>query len=889
MNQEVLMRVRELQPAKHMKKNQERKQRKGRKSVPRVLKNLALTYLQKSSIHGLKNLVNPNHNFYERLFLASVIIFCFLLACKNIVSCYYTYQQASQVSTLKSDKLDISNVPYPGVAVCNINPIKKSALVRMANRMKDDANLSFNDTYNALIYLNQVHLMGHVPRKQKERLNYILVKNGQSHNVTRLISELSHRCDDMLKSCFFDQIQIACKNLFMEAVVPGGHMCCVSKNSIIASDSIEAPIWKTSTSGESTGISINLELEIEEYLLPVERELPIQAAEVMIYDPRSHPVRMGLGVTSFLAGYKDITLISINPSVENNVNWDPRDSVGFPIRPIMAGPENAGGSREEKKEKYLEIKINRFIYFVLATGKDSTEQHDILEECDCPPACESIWYQSRSSTLIQDRFRLFSVSVILFCLILAYISMWSSYVTYKEGVQITIMTKDSLHLSSIPFPGIAVCNINAIKRSALVKMAHQMKDKAHMTFNETFQILSNLKNEFGLRYTPSKERELLKYVLEQNGQSNNLSGLLTELSHSCDDMLKEGCLFNSKIVPCKDLFMQSFLSWGRSCCVTKNSMISTHASGTDRPIWYLNASSMRHGLFVNLDLETEEYMSQPTILGPTFFGAEVIIFDARSHPTETSFGSSFHIASYGEVTLIQIDPEVENNTYSTGDYGSVCRRDIPLATDFNGVDSQIMLPYSFSECLFQCIINEMQFPQCQCYIYMHKVHGGRRECSLDGWECLFRNLDRRLRDVNYEYGFEEYILDQCKCLPACESILYKSTSSSLISNSQFRETNETHISIYYDKEFANLYERKPFYTFEQLLVQFIGLCSLFFGGSIVSIVELIYFITLRLLCELYTNQKPKKDEELKRLDMEEICEGTKEGKIYWNEILANID
>ncbi|XP_039284726.1 sodium channel protein Nach-like [Nilaparvata lugens] len=462
-------------------------------------------------------------------------------------------------------------------------------------------------------------------------------------------------------------------------------------------------------------------------------------------------------------------------------------------------------------------------------------------------------------------------------MILALKNIYTSYYIYQGAFQETVMKSDMLSISEVHFPGVAICNLNSFKKSALVKMANWMKVNANTTFKETYNSLRILTSLRRFAFVPKKQKKLLSLILIKNGQYRNITRIVKELSHSCDDMLKV-CKFNRIIFPCKSLFKFGIVPGSHGCCLSKNTYIAGHSSGSS--IWKAESSGLVTGLYLSLDLEINEYVPQARLPAN---GAEIMIFDHRSHPFKTSsFGVTSILAAYKEATFVSIDVSVESNNYSIGDDGSVCRRYMRSPTK--------QMPYSTSECLFRCMMAKLHIP-CACSFYQHDFKGEYAECAIRGLECL---REQRLK-IEAEFdGVDQTpsLMTQCKCPLACDSLLYISTPSSIALDQSSETLNETHVYIFFENPFVNLFVREPIFTAEKLFLQIIGQCSLFFGGSLASIVELIYFITLRLLCELYTNQKPRKEMEKgerRRLDMEEICEGTKEGKIYWNEILANID
>ncbi|RZF47880.1 hypothetical protein LSTR_LSTR007877, partial [Laodelphax striatellus] len=290
----------------------------------------------------------------------------------------------------------------------------------------------------------------------------------------------------------------------------------------------------------------------------------------------------------------------------------------------------------------------------------------------------------------------FSATMILICLFFAVKNIATSIDVYQKAMTTPFIKSDTLSVSRIPFPGVAICNRNRIQKSALIALANRMKDNANMTFAETYQTLEYLGNLGNVLSIPRLEKELLKFILNKNEQSHNLTAIITEVSQNCDDMLKR-CDYEGHSVPCRTLFRKAMTSSHRSCCVMKNAAILPRSG---KKALFMQATKYIYpGFFFSLDLQTSEYTSSNGI-----YGAEVLIFDSRSHPARSG-NTALIAAGHHEVTYVEINPEVESITTSRA-----CKRKFDKQTRWNWIEQDV--PYSLPECFFRCGIDSL-IEKCQ--------------------------------------------------------------------------------------------------------------------------------------------------------------------------------
>ncbi|RZC42235.1 ASC domain containing protein, partial [Asbolus verrucosus] len=98
-------------------------------------------------------------------------------------------------------------------------------------------------------------------------------------------------------------------------------------------------------------------------------------------------------------------------------------------------------------------------------------------------------------------------------------------------------------------------------------------------------------------------------------------------------------------------------------------------------------------------------------------------------------------------------------------------------------------------------------------------------------------------------------LSKCDCLPSCSSIKYNvKTSETALSSGWINESHSTIFIYFEDMEFITI-ERKELFSSTDFWANCGGLLGLFIGFSFLSFVEVIYFITLRSICNVKKHGK----------------------------------
>ncbi|KAL1492018.1 hypothetical protein ABEB36_012522 [Hypothenemus hampei] len=178
--------------------------------------------------------------------------------------------------------------------------------------------------------------------------------------------------------------------------------------------------------------------------------------------------------------------------------------------------------------------------------------------------------------------------------------------------------------------------------------------------------------------------------------------------------------------------------------------------------------------------------------------------------------------------------------------------------------------YTQNNCELDCLTRYTLY-LCGCVAFYMPMDNVTTICSSRKKKCM-KEAERRMLSKklkwNSENADDDEKLPQCECLPLCSDLSYEVETSSMtwwspVAQKQKPHTEVSRLVIYFKKNQFIPLKRQEFGDFIDILGIFGGLLGLFTGFSILSIIEIIYFLTVRLLynIRLYGQWSGKKDEE----------------------------
>ena len=205
---------------------------------------------------------------------------------------------------------------------------------------------------------------------------------------------------------------------------------------------------------------------------------------------------------------------------------------------------------------------------------------------------------------------------------------------------------------------------------------------------------------------------------------------------------------------------------------------------------------------------------------------------------------------YGQDLEVLITPEVIKSDESLKKFAPKKRNCF-----FEGERTLKMFKiYSRRNCEQECLTNfYLELNQTQCVPYYVIHNQTHKICRIEkGYDIIFRKY-KFYQNLSYTNDRQEIYLHTCGCLDTCNDIQYNVEVIETRLFGGIGDDDNATMTItfkYKNDNFLPLVRRISF-TIQDFLCQAGGLLGLYAGISALSIVELIYFVTIRPLFNFY--------------------------------------
>ncbi|XP_047355458.1 sodium channel protein Nach-like isoform X2 [Vespa velutina] len=485
-----------------------------------------------------------------------------------------------------------------------------------------------------------------------------------------------------------------------------------------------------------------------------------------------------------------------------------------------------------------------------------------------------------------------AVHVSTICILVYFVI--DAYTAFTTLPMVTSVESDHYPTNEITFPAIAICSINRISRQSAVKMATKVyrSNVTELSSDEILELIEQLGDAYNSmhKFEVTRYDELNNLLLDFYEGDYDMEAIMKELTPQCTLMLNK-CLFNGKEYNCTELF--SFEKTQDGYCCTFNYIIKGNANNDKEPMKVRTVKDLgvERGLTVVMEPFLDDYFY--TVL--PVIGWKVTLFNPTDYPDNIS----------GGVTEVLVSPLLESyleieavSFYSTGQTKSypISKRKCIFPNEIRTSYGD----YSYSDCLVDCREQQI-WKMCKCIPFylptrtgVHSKHG-RRACTLTDMSCLNHYKSDWLtvfphEDETFNITMNDYKSLHCKrCYPSCEDFIYIMHSSFSTMKPGFYETSfinnlnivdQSIIHVFFSNYGSVRLKQDISYTWYELLSDIGGICGVFIGFSLISVIELIYFFIL-LLFDLYKNYNPNGEE----IEIEIPRKETTTYTIYWNELV----
>ncbi|XP_059082617.1 pickpocket protein 28-like isoform X1 [Tigriopus californicus] len=442
----------------------------------------------------------------------------------------------------------------------------------------------------------------------------------------------------------------------------------------------------------------------------------------------------------------------------------------------------------------------------------------------------------------------------------------------------------------VPFPSFTVCNMNKVMRSKVISIEKALEQNQS---NPDFVTERMFVDEICGSETASK----IEGQHNLNLTGDDLHHFLSHLSQPCSSMMLR-CHFEGFHRNCGDIFTPVITDEGQCCAFNimpesimfkntgpkqdhdeqeekrwanwdiQNGYTDTNGASTNLSTTYefmprrALAPGLHMGLSVMLDVQESEYFCT----GSESVGFKALFHTPATLPEMIEYGFAI---SPGSETFFTINPTLMHAQESIHGI-SYTKRQCYLQHE---KDLRFFRHYTFLNCFMECVSN-FTFRTCGCVAYyMPRNSSYMPICGPKLAKCVFDSVTEversTLSDTKENKG------SGCECLPPCTDINFphvssttKLRSSTLKMSQELKEThpkllndsyvhdNVAIVNIFFKDQHFMRHERSELFGITDFFANIGGLMGLCMGFSILSLVEFVYFFSLRLILHIQA-QKSK--------------------------------
>ncbi|XP_072940616.1 pickpocket protein 11-like [Epargyreus clarus] len=290
---------------------------------------------------------------------------------------------------------------------------------------------------------------------------------------------------------------------------------------------------------------------------------------------------------------------------------------------------------------------------------------------------------------------------------------------------------------------------------------------------------------------------------------------MTSIYRSECNELFIACTWDDKPINCCQTFKPISTEYG--VCYSMN---NNHVSGNLRLFYVASANRRRLGsLEVIISEDYEAFLHSH----------EDVPFWNMEHDRRIILQKGSHVTVVYSITDVVNEPEVS----LTAPEVRQCRFPEEIPPNFVGFDH-----YSYSVCIIQCRI-KAQLELCDCTDHLSPVEYKSHYCDLEGLKCLTKHYEK-LRKLKVP-GLNDTGLN-CDCSPSCVEPDYNIVAKRFISQ---KETRGGRVKFVLSNRPYERVTRQVARTTLDLVVAMGNCFGLCFGGSILSIMEVLYYLCLK--------------------------------------------
>ncbi|XP_055914436.1 pickpocket protein 19-like [Eupeodes corollae] len=407
---------------------------------------------------------------------------------------------------------------------------------------------------------------------------------------------------------------------------------------------------------------------------------------------------------------------------------------------------------------------------------------------------------------------------------------------YTEGTFQTVVASTTYPVYKIAFPTITICNNNRLNWSRL------QAAKEHFLPGETNEKKLDLFTRFvaifdGMAFGKFDSIGSVSDDFLQSLNGINFTQVVTFMAWTCEEFL-DNCRWRYDEIKCCEEFELQRSEIG--ACYVFNGLESEHSKMrqiADKYYPYHNSNyEPKSGLQVRLMIRPEDHLPSSDLEK----GILVTIHEPPVWSTNPFF------IPWNTQTSIEVDPVIYFTDEETRVVPSGLRKcvfqDERNSEDFKSLPGHV---YMIENCFSQCH-QEHLMRYCNCTLDLLFPVGDYPPCQASDFQCIYNHRD--FFRYTKRKGEDEYVSNRhtgmtCKCFRNCISLNYINEvrptylPANILNNSSYVD-----LDIYYRFDSIIQYRTSLVFGWVDLVVSFGGIAGLFLGCSLISAVEILYFL-----------------------------------------------
>ncbi|XP_033190867.1 pickpocket protein 28 [Bombus vancouverensis nearcticus] len=594
------------------------------------------------------------------------------------------------------------------------------------------------------------------------------------------------------------------------------------------------------------------------YLKNHDPNIPYSINTVHLQDPYKHPLR--------LEGYATADIFKVRPA-SFKIMYRSKDTT---LRSRHS--KNAHAKRESPLMHYDnddDKSISK------SENQRCIRITNIMKQYCTNSTLHGLRYIGDSNLSIVERI-FWVISFTLAVLTAAYY-IWFLYRKWVSTPIIIALSPESVSLDQFPFPSVTICNMNNVKKSEAVRINAGNDIRKKLLLEDMCRLESMSPRSFN----------------ESTITWDNVLRFMINVSQSCTDMLHL-CKWHGNVTDCEKIFNPTMTDEGMCCNFNSvdrkylfynprdwsdinmtfpfNNIDWNPETGYDENVppdsipWRPYGAGQYYGLTLVLDVDVDEYYCSST----ASVGFKMLLHNPVETPKIAEFAFT---VTPGEETRVIIAPRILSASKSI--------ISVPLKKRKCFFTSERKLryyrTYTQKNCILEC---EANFTQkiCHCVQYYMPKSSNTLICEKKDDTCAMkarRAMEVKLYDDDIGIALNVSETPSCNCYPGCFEIGYnveisqsKLVSSFIVPDSYVKKSKEyfsTNMAVvhlfFVDSQFTK-YMKNELFGFTEFLSNTGGLLGLFMGFSFLSLVEIMYFATLRFWCRIYKKRHVSRDNTL---------------------------